>query len=107
MDVLVLIDKLDDVVHKGVTSHREMAAFRLLNNEHLEPGGVYYVGDFAVVGTSKILDTTIYPLVVVTKYRQQWGLDPPRNRYVETTADMKRAFPRFAGVQTTDRMARQ
>ena len=45
--------QLDDVVGKGVASHREMAAFRLLNNEHLQPGGVYYVGDFAAAGSSK------------------------------------------------------
>ena len=99
--------QLDDVVGKGVGSHREMAAFRLLNNEHLQPGGVYYVGDFAAAGSSRLLDTTIYPFVIVRKYREQWGIDPPRNRYLETTADMKRACPKFASVQTADRMARQ
>ena len=98
--------QLDDVVGKGVVSHREMAAFRLLNNEHLQPGGVYYVGDFAAAGSSKFVDT-IYPFVTVRKFREQWGIDPPHNRYLETTADMKRAFPRFASVQTSDRMARQ
>src|SRR6187551_3143853 len=40
------ICQLEDVVAKAVGSYRDMAPFRLLGNEHLEPGGVYYVGDF-------------------------------------------------------------
>jgi hypothetical protein len=99
--------QLDDVVFKGRMAHRDMSSFRLLNNEHLQPGGVYYVGDFAAAGSSKVLDVQMYPYVTITKFREQWGIDPPQNRYVETTAEMKRTFPNFASVPTTDRMARQ
>jgi len=99
--------QLDDVVKKGVGSYRDMAPLRLLNNEHLQPGGVYYVGDFAAAGSSTLVDTKLYGLATIRTYREQWGLNPPRNRYAETTADMKRAFPNFAAAATEDRMARQ
>jgi hypothetical protein len=101
--------QLEDVVSKGAAAHQEMSPFRLLGNEHLDPGGVYYVGDFLGIATSTYLGREWDPrmLGLYRKYRDQWGLDLPRNNYATTTAEMKRAFPNFASVPTTDRMARQ
>jgi hypothetical protein len=100
--------QLEDVIGKGVAAQREMAPFRLLNNEHLEPGGVYYVGDFAATGSSVYVGDGFNNRLAWTRiYRDRWGLELPVNNYQATTAAMKRAFPNFASVATTDRMARQ
>jgi hypothetical protein len=101
--------QLDEVVAKGAASHRDMAPFRLLNNEHLQPGGVYYVGDFVATASSKYMGLTFdaRTLALYRTWHDRWGLDLPRNNYLTTTADMKRAFPKFSAVTTVDRMARQ
>jgi hypothetical protein len=85
-----------------------MAPFRLLNNEHLEPGGVYYVGDFSATVSSSYMGRSFEPRTLLHRmYRERWGLDLPRNNYAATTAEMKRAYPSFASVATADRMPRQ
>ena len=99
--------QLEDIVYKGAGSHRDMASLRLIGNEHLEPGGVYYVGDFVVSGSTLSRETKNYGIYSVTTTRQMWEPFNPRNNYAATTATMKQAFPSFAGVATEDRMARQ
>ena len=76
---------------------------RLLGNEHLQPGGVYYVGDFVVAGRTVSREFNLIEMTI----HQRWELFNPRNKYATTTATMKQAFPAFAGVATEDRMARQ
>lgn len=99
--------QLEDVVYKGAGSLREMAGLRLLGNEHLQPGGVYYVGDFVVSGRTLSSDTNFYGFATVTTTRQVWELFTPRNNYATTTAAMKQVYPSFATVATEDRMPRQ
>ncbi len=101
--------QLDEVVYKGLASQREMAAFRLLGNEHLQPGGVYYVGDFVATGntTRSGVKFDASELAFYRVYRQVWELLNPRNNYATTTAAMKQAFPSFASAATEDRMPRQ
>jgi hypothetical protein len=101
--------QLEDVIAKAVGAHREMAPFRLLNNEHLDPGGVYYVGDFLATVSSSYMGPRFdaRTLSLYNMYRERWGLDLPHNNYAATTAAMKRAYPSFASVTTADRMARQ
>jgi hypothetical protein len=99
--------QLEDVVYKGAGSMRDMASLRLIGNEHLEPGGVYYVGDFVVAGRTLSRETKNYGFASVTTTRQMWEPFNPRNNYATTTAAMKQAFPGFAAVATEDRMARQ
>jgi hypothetical protein len=57
------------VVYKGAGSLRDMAGLRLLGNEHLQPGGVYYVGDFVVAGRTLSSDTKSYGFATVTTTR--------------------------------------
>jgi hypothetical protein len=96
--------QLDDVIYRGVGSVRQMASMRLLGNEHLQPGGVYYVGDFVVTGGTVSSEWTPFVGTTVT---QVWGPFSPRNNYARTTTALKRQFPLFARVPTEDRMPRQ
>jgi hypothetical protein len=101
--------QLDDVIYKGERSKRDMATFRLLGNEHLQPGGVYYVGDFEVNAGTRKQDPTFITssFGMYRKVSQTWQLFDPRNNYAATTAEMKHYFPNFASVATEDRMPRQ
>jgi hypothetical protein len=78
---------------EGDTRPRQMSSFRLLRNEELEPGGVYYVGDFA----ARARDNLSAP-----HRRNIWTLTI-RDNYAKTTDEMSRAFPHFAKVRTEDR----
>jgi len=99
--------QLEDVVYRSQGARREMASLRLLGNEHLEPGGVYYVGDFTVTGT--IVDRTIEPNLggFTMKTLTAWGPFAARNNYATTTNELRRRFPSFALVATEDRIPRQ
>ena len=100
--------QLDDVVYKGVSSQRQMSSFRLLANEHLQPGGVYYVGDFGASASSTESGLKVdFEHGLHTVVDQRWRLLNPRNNYAATTAEMKRAYAGFASVATEDRMPRQ
>ena len=100
--------QLDDIVVKGKASRREMTTFRLLGNEHLQRGGVYYVGDFDANGTSTASGLKVDFLHGLHRqYLQTWHLFRPSDNYAGTTVLMKRAFPKFASVATEDRMPRQ
>jgi hypothetical protein len=83
----------------GAIQGKRMATFRLLHNEFLDPGGVYYVGDFVAASSFSSDFHLLY-----TENHWAWGLTSIRNDYVETTQEMKRRFPSFAGVATQDRM---
>ena len=90
--------QLDRIVY-GENQLRLMSPFRLLRNEILDPGGVYYVGDFAASGTFSAT-----PVFFYTKVRQSWRMSAIRDNYAEATASLKRVFPAFASVQTENRM---
>jgi len=79
-----------------------MATARLIGNEHLEPGGVYYIGDF-----SAGVDSSWNHNFASPSYHQSWRFGAVENAYDRTTAEMKRAWPRFASVRTEDRVPRQ
>jgi hypothetical protein len=99
------ICQLDDIIYRGVAgSASDMASLRLLGNEHLQPGGVYYVGDFVVA--AKAVYSGGAP-VFGGRVRQSWALFSPRNNYASTTAELKQRFPGFSAVATEDRMPRQ
>jgi len=84
-----------DYVVFGNDTQNEMVGFRLLGNEVLDPGGVYYVGDFAADSTWNWLEGIV-----------RWIVKGRRNEYAKTTAELKRAFPGFASVATEDRVPR-
>ena len=75
---------------------RESASFRLLSNELVEPGGVYYVGDFIVNLTS---DT----LIPFFEWKQRWKFGASRNDYQGASAELRQIFPSFSAVPTEDR----
>ncbi len=90
--------QLDQILYGGVA--QRMANFRLLRNEILDAGGVYYVGDFSMSGTSKLTFWTPWYEV----HRYTWRTEGIRDNYQETTRAMKQQFPRFASVATEDRV---
>jgi hypothetical protein len=75
---------------------RRMASARLLNNELLDPGGVYYVGDFHMKATDnrKLGDRHNDWTAIV------------RDNYAATTAEMKKTFVNFAKRPTENRISR-
>ncbi len=90
--------QLDQVVY-GRDAH-QMARFRLIRNEILGPGGVYYVGDFRMSSTSEITDRNFF----YTTWTSTWHTDNMRDNYEATTTAMKAQFPQFASVHTENRV---
>jgi hypothetical protein len=84
-----------DYVVFGNETQNEMVGFRLLRNEVLDPGGVYYVGDFTADSTWKWIEG------IVT-----WIIKGRRNEYAKTTEQLKKTFPAFSSVATEDRVPR-
>jgi hypothetical protein len=78
---------------------KEMAPFRLLGNEILEPGGVYYVGDF--VATSR--HATRFK-ILFTEHHFSWRITSREDNYLETTQAMKRVYTNLATATTANRM---
>jgi hypothetical protein len=76
------------------TEARQMSSFRLLQNEELEPGGVYYVGDFL----AKAVEDN-------EEQRNVWTLQASDN-YEATTEAIKRKYPGFASAETENRISR-
>jgi len=100
--------QLDDIVYKGLASHKTMASLRLLGNEHLQPGGVYYVGDFGATASTTSSGVGFdMSNGLHGKVHQTWNLFDPVDNYASTTAEMKQRFPNFASVATEDRVPRQ
>jgi hypothetical protein len=90
--------QLDEIVY-GASGQR-MAAFRMLRNEILDAGGVYYVGDYRASGTSTYVFMGLY-----NEIRSTWRMGHARDDYARTTAQMRQAFPQFASAATQDRVA--
>ena len=84
-----------DYVVFGNETQNEMVGFRLLRNEVLNPGGVYYIGDFTADSTWNFMAGII-----------KWIIKGRSNQYAKTTAEMKRVYPGFASVATEDRVPR-
>ena len=90
--------QLDQILYGGVV--QKMASFRLLRNEILDPGGVYYVGDFSMSGTYKLTVWTPW----YTEHRSTWRTEGIHDNYQATTQAMKQRFPQFAAVATENRV---
>ncbi len=86
-------------IEYGSEAMSRLAPFRLWRNEVLEPGGVYYVGDYFPTGTSRTDYKFFY-----NETHQRWRMNPGRDEYAKTTADMRRQFPAFATAVTQDRV---
>jgi hypothetical protein len=84
--------QLEEIVLGNVKSP---ASFRMLRNEVLSAGGVYYIGDFSATGKRE----DNYPVT-----RWSWKLNDARDNYRSTTAEMKRTFPQFSAADTEDRV---
>jgi hypothetical protein len=85
------------VLGKREPPTRQMASFRLLQNEELQAGGVYYVGDFFAKATDNHKDGD--------DRQNVWSMQV-RNDYERTTAEMKRTYRYFATVTTENRISR-
>lgn len=94
--------QVDEIVYTNASGDvvgRAMPPIRLLRNENLGRGGVYYVGDFFAKSFSKSVGTFLSPETETT-----WEIVSIRNNYAETTEELRRAFTNFASVPTEDRM---
>jgi hypothetical protein len=81
---------------EGDQTPRQMSGFRLLENEELRPGGVYYVGDFTLTAKDNRN---------ANDRHYDWTYKI-RDDYVTTTKEMKRTYARFAPDTTEDRTSR-
>jgi hypothetical protein len=97
IELVPSVCQLDKIEYGSVS---RLAPFRLLQNEFLDPGGVYYVGDYRASG-----DSTFTMGFFSSETRYRFRLNPARNNYERTTAAMKRTFPNFKSVATEDRVA--
>lgn len=97
IEVVPSVCQLDKIEYGNVSS---LAPFRLLQNEFLDPGGVYYVGDYRASGESRV-ELGLFSTTTHYSFR----LNPARDNYEQTTAAMKRAFPSFRSAATQDRVA--
>jgi hypothetical protein len=94
--------QIDEFVYtdtSGAIIARRMATFRLLQNEFLDRGGVYYVGDFFARASSKV-----EPGFFVTTTHLAFKVTAIENNYEDTTAAMKRYFTKLALARTENRM---
>jgi hypothetical protein len=73
-----------------------MSNFRLLKNEFLDAGGVYYVGDFTMTAKDNLK---------AEDRHNDWTMRLVDN-YVATTTELKRAYTHFASVRTENRILR-
>jgi hypothetical protein len=97
IELVPSVCQLDKIEYGNLT---RLAPFRLLQNEFLDPGGVYYVGDYRASGTA----TVTYGFFENTIH-STFRLNPARNNYAQTTAAMRQAFPGFQSAATEDRVA--
>ena len=94
--------QMDEIIYTdagGNTQARKLAPFRLLENESLAAGGVYYVGDFFAHATTKHSFNGVRG-----EYQWDWRLTGVMDNYDKTTDQMKRRFPGFASPPTENRM---
>jgi hypothetical protein len=78
--------------NEAASTAREMSSFRLLQNEELAPGGVYYVGDF-------------FASAEYDGDKNVWTIKA-KDDYAATTAAFKKKYARFAPVKTENRVSR-
>jgi hypothetical protein len=78
------------------TGSATMANFRLLKNEFLDAGGVYYVGDFKMTAKDNRS---------ATDRHNDWTMRLVDN-YAGTTAELKRTYVHFASTPTENRVSR-
>ncbi len=90
--------QLDKVLYGGAV--QQMARFRLIRNEILDPGGVYYVGDFQMSGTRQMTESSLF----YTRWHETWRAESIRDNYAATTRAMKAAYPQFASAPTENRV---
>ena len=89
-----------DKIEYGSSANAQLVPFRMLRNEILDPGGVYYVGDYSVSGASRVDYRFFY-----NEIHQSWRMKHARDDYARSTAEMRRLFPAFDGAATEDRVA--
>jgi hypothetical protein len=89
-----------DKIEYGSSANARLVPFRMLRNEILDPGGVYYVGDYSVSGASRTEFKVLY-----NEVHQSWRMGHARDDYARTTAEMRGQFPAFSGAATEDRVA--
>jgi hypothetical protein len=100
IELVPSVCQVDEVQYGSAGGPTGLAGFRLLQNEFLDPGGVYYVGDFNASGTYDVAYKVFY-----NEIHSTWRLKHARNEYERTTAEMRRMFPGFASVVTQNRIA--
>lgn len=74
------------------------AWFRLIKNEVLEAGGVYYIGDFAAGSKTKVVFKILY-----SETHLHWAVGRLDKDYAGATAELKQAYPALAARPTEDR----
>jgi hypothetical protein len=98
--------QLDEIIYAqpggSFVDARQLAPFRLLRNEFLNAGGLYYVGDFSARATAKVTSN----IVISKEVRYSWEITDITNNYARTTAAMKRKYPGFATAASEDRASR-
>ena len=102
--------QIDAIVYAdsgGRVFGRRMPGFRLLRNEIVTAGGVYYLGDFSAVATEGTPDTKIVWTGTSTTTPMTWELTEMKDNYAETTEEMKANFTNLASARTEDRMSRR
>ena len=94
--------QIDEIIYtdaSGSTLGRKATSFRLFENERLDPGGVYYVGDFFALATTK---SSFNGLRWETHLN--WRMTGTTDSYDKTTDQLKRYFPNLAPAATDNRM---
>jgi hypothetical protein len=89
-----------DKIEYGSSANAQLVPFRMLQNEFLDPGGVYYVGDYSVTGASRTEFKILY-----NEIHQSWRMGHARDNYARSTAELRQLFPAFAKAATEDRVA--
>jgi hypothetical protein len=89
-----------DKIEYGSSANGQLVPFRMLRNEILDPGGLYYVGDYSVTGASRTEFKVFY-----TEVHQRWRMNHAHDDYARSTAEMRQLFPAFAATPTEDRVA--
>jgi hypothetical protein len=79
---------------QGDPRPRQLASFRLLRNELLEPGGIYYVGDFYAKATTHGQGAD---------ERNEWTATR-KNDYERTTEELAKQLANFPADATQNRM---
>ena len=101
--------QIEDFVYteaNGRVISRRMAEFRLLQNEILSPGGLYYVGDFRA-RTAEASTTKREIFSSTTTRKMAWRVTSIVDDYALTTTELKRDYPNLAPVATENRMPRR